>query len=241
MKTIGLIGGMSWESSVEYYRIINQLARENFGGLHSAQCIMYSYDFEQIAAAQRRDDWDGLADRLTDTALKLKASGADFIVICTNTMHKLADEVQSRAGIPVLHIADATGQKVKEKGLKKVALLGTKYTMEADFYRKRLTEHYGLEVVIPGAADRQFVHDVIFGELCQGIMDPSSKEKFKDIINGLVSSGVEGVILGCTEIPLLIKQEDVDVPIFDTTQIHAEAAIETAMGKRSHAFCIDPC
>lgn len=241
MKTIGLIGGMSWESSVEYYRIINQLAREHYGGLHSAKCIMYSYDFDQIAGAQRRDDWEGLADRLVDTAEKLKSSGADFIVICTNTMHKLADEVQSRAGIPVLHIADATGQKVQEKGLNKVALLGTRYTMEADFYRERLTERYGLEVVIPCKADREFVHHVIFEELCQGIMDPSSKEKFKVIIDGLISSGVEGVILGCTEIPLLIKQEDVDVPVFDTTQIHAEAAIEMAIGRRSSAFCVDPC
>ncbi len=234
MKTIGLIGGMSWESSVEYYRIINQLAREHYGGLHSAKCIMHSYDFEQIAGAQRRDDWDGLADTLVETAENLKASGADFIVICTNTMHKLADEVQNRANIPVLHIADATGQKVNEKGLKKVALLGTKYTMEADFYRERLTRRYGLEVLIPGDADRQFIHDVIFGELCQGIMDPSSKEKFKCIINELVSRGVEGIILGCTEIPLLIKQEDVDVPVFDTTQIHAEAAIEMAMGREKN-------
>lgn len=229
MKTIGLIGGMSWESSVEYYRIINELTRERFGGLHSAKCIMHSYDFDQIADAQRRDDWKGLADRLVDTAEKLKASGADFVIICTNTMHKLADEVQDRAGIPVLHIADATGQKIREKGLKKVALLGTKYTMESDFYRERLAERYGLDVIIPDAEERQLIHSVIFDELCQGIMKLSSKEAFKDIIGDMVSMGVEGVVLGCTEIPLLIKQEDVDVPVFDTTQIHAEAALKMAI------------
>jgi len=241
MKTIGLIGGMSWESSVEYYRIINQLTRKRFGGLHSAKCIMHSYDFDQIASAQREDDWDGLTDRLVDTARKLKVSGADFVVICTNTMHKLADDVQSRADIHVLHIADATGQKVKEKGLKKVALLGTRYTMEADFYRQRLTERYGLEVIIPDKNEREFVHSVIFDELCQGVMKPSSKEKFMTIIDNLVSQGAEGIILGCTEIPLLISQEDVDVPVFDTTQIHAEAAIEMAIDKRSSTFCVDPC
>jgi len=229
MKTIGLIGGMSWESSIEYYRIINELARKRFGGLHSAKCIMYSYDFDQIASAQRSDDWEGLTNKLVSTARDLKSSGADFVIICTNTMHKLADDVQCRADIPVLHIADATGSKIKEKGLKKVALLGTRYTMEADFYRERLTERYGLDVIIPGEEDRNAVHSIIFDELCQGTIKPSSKEKLQQIIQSLVSRGAEGVILGCTEIPLIIKQEDVDVPVFDTTQIHAEAAINMAI------------
>jgi len=229
MKTIGLIGGMSWESSIEYYRIINEQARERFGGLHSAKCIMHSYDFDQIARAQRRDDWDGLTDKLVDTAKNLKLSGADFVIICTNTMHKLADEVQDRSGIPVLHIADATGRKIKEKGLKKVALMGTKYTMEADFYRKRLVEIYGLDVIVPPEEERNIIHNIIFDELCQGIINPSSKEKLQHIINSLVSQGAEGIILGCTEIPLIIKQDDIDVPVFDTTRIHAEAAIEMAI------------
>jgi aspartate racemase len=229
MKTIGLIGGMSWESSIEYYRIINEQARERFGGLHSAKCIMHSYDFDQIACAQRRDDWDGLADTLVDSAKNLKFSGADFVIICTNTMHKLADDVQDRSGIPVLHIADATGEKIREKGLKKVALMGTKYTMEADFYRKRLVEIYGLDVIIPPEEERNIIHSIIFDELCQGIINPSSKEKLQHIIKSLISQGAEGIILGCTEIPLIIKQDDIDVPVFDTTRIHAEAAIDMAI------------
>jgi len=231
MKTIGLIGGMSWESSIEYYRIINELTRDHFGGLHSAKCVMFSYDFDEIAGAQRRGDWDGLTDLLSSTARDLKSSGADFVLICTNTMHLLADDVQSRAGIPVLHIADATGRKINEKGLKKVALLGTRYTMESDFYRKRLTERYGLDVLIPGDEERGIVHNIIFDELCQGIIMQSSKEKLQDIIAGLVSHGARGIILGCTEIPLIIKQEDVNVPVFDTMQIHAEAAVEMAIDK----------
>lgn len=231
MKTIGLIGGMSWESSIEYYRIINELARDHFGGLHSAKCVMFSYDFDEIAGAQRRGDWDGLADLLADTARDLKSSGADFVLICTNTMHKLADDVQSRADIPVLHIADATGRKIKEKGLMQVALLGTRYTMESDFYRKRLTERYGLDVMIPDEEDRNIVHNIIFDELCQGILEPASKEKLQYIIRDLVSEGAEGIILGCTEIPLIIKQEDVEVPVFDTMRIHAEAAVDMAMEK----------
>ena len=229
MKTIGLIGGMSWESSIEYYRIINERARERFGGLHSAKCIMHSYDFDQIASAQRQNDWPGLTDKLVSTAKGLKFSGADFIIICTNTMHKLADEVQDKSGIQVLHIADATGEKIKEKGLKKVALMGTKYTMEADFYRKRLVEIYGLDVIVPPEEERNIIHNIIFDELCQGIINPSSKEKLQHIINSLVSQGAEGIILGCTEIPLIIKQDDIDVPVFDTTRIHAEAAIEMAI------------
>jgi aspartate racemase len=231
MKTIGLIGGMSWESSIEYYRIINELTRYHYGGLHSAKCIMSSYDFDEIAGAQQRGNWEGLSDLLSGTARNLKSSGADFILICTNTMHLLADDVQSRADIPVLHIADATGRRIKEKGLKRVALLGTRYTMESDFYRKRLTDRYGLDVIAPGEEERGLVHSIIFNELCQGIIKQSSKEKLQDIMADLVSNGAQGIILGCTEIPLIIKQEDVDVPVFDTMQIHAEAAVEMAIGK----------
>lgn len=231
MKTIGLIGGMSWESSIEYYRIINELTRKHFGGLHSAKCVMFSYDFDEIAGAQRRGDWDGLTDLLSSTARDLKSSGADLVLICTNTMHLIADDVQSRADIPVLHIADATGRRIDEKGLKRVALLGTRYTMESDFYRKRLTERYGLDVMVPNNEERGIVHSIIFDELCQGIFNPSSKEKLQKIIHDLVSCGAEGIILGCTEIPLIIRQEDVEVPVFDTMHIHAEAAVEMAIGK----------
>ena len=231
MRTIGLIGGMSWESSQEYYRIINETVKEKLGGFHSAEIIMYSVDFEEIEKLQHQGKWKELTELMIDAAQRVEKAGADFVVFCTNTMHKMADEVQKNIGIPLLHIADATAEKIKEKGLGKIGLLGTKFTMEKDFYKGRLKEKYGLEVIIPNEEERQIVHDVIYKELCMGEIKQSSKEQFKKIIQNLVSNGAEGIILGCTEIPLLIKQEDVEVPLFDTTMIHAKAAVVYAIKK----------
>ena len=228
MKTMGLIGGMSWESSIEYYRIINEAVREKLGGLHSAPCVMLSVEFAEIQELQERGDWSALTGRMTDAALKLRAAGADFIVICTNTMHLMADEVGERAGIEVLHIADATGLEIKARGLKKVGLLGTKFTMEKDFYKKRL-ERFGVETIVPEEADRDEVHRVIFGELCAGVIRPESRERLGKIIEGLSARGAQGVVLGCTELPLIIGQADSPVPAFDTTRIHALAAVRRAL------------
>ena len=231
MRTIGLIGGMSWESSQEYYRIINETVKERLGGLHSAKLIMYSVDFEEIERLQHQGKWKELTELMIDAAQRVEKAGAAFVVLCTNTMHKMADEVQKNIKIPLLHIADATAEKIKEKGLRKIGLLGTKFTMEEDFYKGRLKEKHGLEVIIPSEEERQIVHDVIYKELCIGEIKQSSREQFKKIIQNLVSNGAEGIILGCTEIPLLIKQEDVEVPLFDTTMIHAKAAVEYAIKK----------
>ncbi len=228
MKTIGLIGGMSWESTLEYYRIINETIKEKLNKLHSAKIIMYSVDFEEIELLQHKGKWDELGKIMAEIAKTLERAGADFIVICTNTMHKVAEEVEKSVRIPLLHIVDVTAEKIKAQGLKKVALLGTKFTMEDNFYRDRLKKH-GIEAIIPEEEERQIVHDVIFKELCLGEIKESSKEKFKKIIDNLAKKGAEGVILGCTEIPLLIKQEDVGLPIFDTTEIHAKAAVERAI------------
>jgi len=225
MKIIGLIGGMSWESSAEYYRIINEKIKEKLGGLHSVKSLMYSVDFEEIERLQHQGKWQELTEIMIDAAKKLENGGADFIVICTNTMHKMADEIQKNVKIPLLHISDATAEKIKNKGIKKVGLLGTKFTMEEDFYKGRLIDKYDLQVLIPNESERQIVHDVIYKELCLGIVNLKSKEKFIEIIKNLVSNGAEAVILGCTEIPLLIKQDDVKIPIFDTTRIHAKAAV----------------
>ena len=229
MKTIGLIGGMSWESSIEYYRIMNEAVREKLGGLHSAPCVMYSVEFEEIRELQERGDWAALADRMADPARRLRAAGADFIVICTNTMHILADDVRERAGVDVLHIADATGEEIKARGLTRVGLLGTKFTMEKDFYKKKL-ERFGIETIVPEEEDREEVHRIIFGELCAGVIRQASRERLKKIIEGLSSRGAQGVVLGCTEIPLIISQEDSPIPVFDTTRIHALAAVRRAMG-----------
>lgn len=226
MKTIGLIGGMSWESSVEYYRIINEKIKEKLGGLHSAKSLMYSVDFEEIEKLQHQGKWQELTEIMINAAKRLENGGADFIVICTNTMHKMAEDIQNNVKIPLLHIADATAEKIKDREIKKVGLLGTKFTMEEDFYKGRLINKYGIQVLIPNENDRQIVHDVIYKELCLGVVNPESKEKFIKIIRSLVSNGAEAVILGCTEIPLLIQQNDVEIPIFDTTKIHAEAAVE---------------
>jgi aspartate racemase len=229
MKTIGLIGGMSWESSAEYYRIINETIKEKLGGLHSARCIMYSVDFEEIAALQHKGEWRELARLMIGFARKLEAVGADFIVIATNTMHKMAEEVQSSIHIPLLHIADATAEVIIEKGVQRPGLLGTKFTMEEDFYKGRLTQKYALEVIVPSDTDRKAIDDIIYNELCVGIIKRASKEKVQEIITRLVSNGADGVILGCTEIPLLISQEDVEVPLFDTTMIHSRAAVDLAL------------
>ena len=229
MKTIGLIGGMSWESSQEYYRIINETVEETMGGLHSAKSLMYSFDFEEIEKLQHQGDWDKLAELMIQAAKDLEKGGADFIIICTNTMHKMADEVQKNIQIPLLHIADAAAERIKKKGVNKIGLLGTKFTMEEDFYKDRLIDKYEIEVIIPNEQERQIVHEVIYNELCLGKINQSSKKQFKEIIQNLISAGAEGIILGCTEIPLLIKQEDVEVPLFDTTTIHAKAAVKNAL------------
>jgi len=229
MKTIGLIGGMSWESSSEYYKIINETVKERCGGLHSAKCIMYSVDFEEIASLQHQGEWEELTKLMINFAQQLEGAGADFIVICTNTMHKMAEEVQDNIHIPLLHIADATAEKIIEQGLRKPGLLGTKFTMEEDFYKQRLKEKYNLDVMIPSNTDREIIDSVIYNELCLGILKQSSKETFKEIIRKLVSNGADGLILGCTEIPLLISQKDVKVPLFDTTAIHSKAAVAFAL------------
>jgi len=229
MKTIGLIGGMSWESSSEYYRIINETVKERLGGLHSAQCILYSVDFEEIESLQHQGRWEELTKLMINFAQKLEGAGADFIVICANTMHKMAKEVQNNINVPLLHIADATAEKVIEMGVKKLGLLGTEFTMEEDFYKKRLKEKYNIDVIIPADNDRKIIDNTIYHELCLGIIKQSSREKFKEIIKKLISKGADGVILGCTEIPLLISQEDVQAPLFDTTTIHSKAAVEFAL------------
>ena len=229
MKTIGLIGGMSWESSAEYYRIINQTVQERLGGLHSAQCILFSFDFQEIEQLQHQGEWEKLTDLMIRAAQTLQGAGAELLIICTNTMHKMAEEVQSSVGIPLVHIADAAANAIMEKGLDKVALLGTRFTMEEDFYKKRLREKYKLNVIIPSESGREVIDHVIYTELCRGIMHQSSKEQFKAIIEKLGSSGAQGVILGCTEIPLLISQQDAGIPLFDTTTIHAQAAVEVAL------------
>lgn len=237
MKTIGLIGGMSWESSIEYYRLINQQVKAKLGGLHSAKVIMNSLNFVEIVECQQAGDWEKASMILSNTAKSLEDSGADFVLLCTNTMHKLSEQIQSAINVPFIHIADVTAEQIKSNGLKKVALLGTKYTMEQDFYRQRLESH-GLQVIIPNSADVQIVNDVIFDELCKGKILESSKEQYKRIINELAQQGAEGVILGCTEIPLLIKAEDSVLPIFDTTEIHATKAVELALSEDNVAILV---
>jgi len=229
LKTIGLIGGMSWESSLEYYRIINETAKLKLGGLHSAQCVMYSVDFQEIVLLQHQNKWEELTNIMINVAEKLKSSGADFIIICTNTMHKMASDIENKVGIKVLHIAEVTGEKIIQKGIRKVGLLGTKFTMEQDFYKGVLKEKFNIDVVIPDENEREIVHEIIYNELCKGIINEDSKEKYKKIISNLALRGAEGIILGCTEIPLLIKQEDVNIPVFDTTTIHAISAFEFAL------------
>ena len=224
MKTIGLIGGMSWESSLEYYRIVNEIVKSKLGGLHSAQCIMYSVDFAEIETLQRQGKWDEATDLMIDAARHVEKGGADFFLICTNTMHLMADEVAEHVSIPFIHIADVTAEAVKERGIKKIGLLGTKFTMEEDFYRGRLIKNHGLEVLIPEKRERDIIHEIIFGELCLGKIKKSSRDQFITVMEKLALAGAEGIVLGCTEIGLLTKDGDSRIPLFDTTRIHAEAA-----------------
>jgi len=226
MKTIGLIGGMSWESSIEYYRIINETAKEKLGGLHSAKSLMVTVDFAEIEKLQHEDRWDEAGQILVKCAQDLERGGADFIVLCTNTMHKLADQIISNTSIPFLHIADATAEKIKATGIKKIGLLGTRFTMEHDFYKGRLIQNFGLDVLIPNEADREIIHRVIYDELVQGKIMDGSREEYKRIMEALIAQGAEGIILGCTEIELLVSQKDSSVPLFPTTSIHAISAVE---------------
>ncbi|MFJ7732451.1 aspartate/glutamate racemase family protein [Lysinibacillus sp. NPDC097231] len=228
MKTIGMIGGMSWESSAEYYRLMNEGVKHRLGGLHSAKCILYSVDFQEIEHYQASGEWENAGQVLAEAAQSLEKAGADFIVICTNTMHKVIDVIESNITIPVLHIADATAAQITEVGLQKVALLGTTYTMEQDFYKGRI-EGFGIDVIVPNHNERTEVNRIIYEELCLGRIEPVSKEYYVQVIDKLVESGAQGIILGCTEIGLLIKQDDVKVPVFDTTVIHAQAAVNVSI------------
>jgi aspartate racemase len=229
MKTIGLLGGMSWESTLEYYRIINQIVKARLSGSHSAQCLLYSVDFDEIEALQHAGEWDALTELMINAVRRLERGGADCLVICTNTMHRMADAIQAATTLPLLHIADATAAAVKAGGLHTVGLLGTRFTMEGDFFRGKLERMDGLNVLVPNKADRQAVHRVIYGELVQGITRQESRELYLDVIAKLHEQGAQGVILGCTEIPLLVKQENASIPVFDTTAIHAQAAVEWAL------------
>ena len=228
MKTIGLIGGMSWESTAEYYQIINQTVKKVLGGLHSAKCVLYSVDFHEIEECQSKGDWDKSAELLSQAAVSLEKAGADFIVICTNTMHKVADQIQRNISIPILHIAEVTADELEKNNVMKVALFGTKYTMEQDFYKKRLTDR-DINVLIPDAEERVFINKVIYDELCLGIISEKSKKKYLHIMDKLAKAGAQGVILGCTEIGLLVKQGDTPIPLFDTTYIHASRAAADAI------------
>ncbi len=231
MKTIGLIGGMSWESSIEYYRIINETAKEKLGGLHSAKSLMVTVDFAEIEKLQHEDRWDEAGQILARCAQDLERGGADFIVLCTNTMHKLADQMTSNVSIPLLHIADATAEKIVAAGIKRIGLLGTRFTMEHDFYKGRLIHNYGLDVLIPEKADRDIIHRVIYEELVLGKIVDASRREYQRIMNDLLAKGAEGIILGCTEIELLITEGDSSAPLFPTTKIHAIAAVEKALAE----------
>lgn len=230
VKTIGLIGGMSWESSHIYYQLVNEAVKERLGGLHSAKCILYSVDFADIKTLQHEGRWEEAGQQMADAARSLEAAGADLLVLCTNTMHKLADHIQAATPLPFLHIGDATAAKIKSEGIKRVGLLATRFTMEEDFYTGRLRDTHGLEVVLPDTQERQDVHDIIYNELCMGLITKESKNVYLTVINRLIGEGAEAIILGCTEIGLLITQADCPVPVFDTTHIHAAAAVEAALG-----------
>ena len=233
MKTIGLIGGMSWESTVPYYQTINRAVSKRLGGLHSAKVALYSVDFDDIEKLQHAAKWEESGEILADAARAVRRAGADFIVLCTNTMHKVAPQIEAAVDIPLLHIADATAERVKAAGVSRVGLLGTRFTMEEDFYRGRLESRHGLSVLTPPAKERAVVHGVIYSELCLGKVADGSRAAFRQVVDGLVARGAEGVILGCTEIGLLLRAGDAPVPLFDTATIHAEAAAEFALGESS--------
>jgi aspartate racemase len=230
MKTIGLIGGMSWESTAVYYRRLNERVRDLCGGLHSAEILLRSVDFESIVAMQTSGDWDGAAAVLQKIARELEVAGADCVLICTNTMHKLADAVQGAIQIPLLNIVDICAQELTVAGVRRPLLLATRYTMEQDFYRERMSHRHGLDTIVPDADDRTAVHDIIFSELCCGIIREASRQRYMDVITRGRSAGADSVILGCTEIGLLIRPENVDLPAFDSTLLHADAAVDFALG-----------
>ena len=229
MRCIGLIGGMSWESTVTYYQVINREIARARGGLHSARIVMHSVDFAPLEAMQHADDWDGCATVLADAGRDLERAGADFLVLATNTMHRVAPQIQAAVRIPLLHIADATGRRIRQQGLRRVGLLGTRFTMEQDFYRGQLESKSGLDVLVPEDDDRTTVHRIIYGELCRGRVEPASRQAYVEVAARLVEAGAQGVIFGCTEIGLLLRPEDVNVPTFDTALIHAEAAAARAL------------
>jgi aspartate racemase len=229
VKRLGLLGGMSWESSIEYYRLVNEEVRERLGGLHSADCILRSVDFAEIEPLQREDRWDEAGDLLASEARALAAAGAELLVLCTNTMHQVADVIISAIEIPMIHIADATAKAVREQGLQTVGLLATAYTMEREFYIGRLHDRHGLRVLVPDPADRRLVHDVIYDELCMGVIEDASRDQYRRIMAGLAARGAEGILLGCTEIDLLVGASDSPVPVFDTTRLHVQAAVDAAL------------
>lgn len=230
MKIIGLIGGMSWESTIPYYRSINEVVKQRLGGLHSAKIVLYSVDFQEIEALQRSGDWQRAGELLADTAQAIERAGADCVVLCTNTMHKVAAQIEAAIAIPLLHIADATAQRIQVAGLRKVGLLGTRFTMEQDFYKNRLSERYGIEVIVPNEDDREIVHRIIYDELCLGQIKDESRAQYRRIMQRMADEeGVEAIILGCTEISLLVDASDASVPLFDTTAIHAQAAVDFAL------------
>ena len=233
MKTIGLLGGMTWHSTVDYYRLINAGIQARLGGSHSAQCILYSLEFAEVEARQNAGEWDALARLMVEAARRVERAGAEFLVICANTMHQMAGTIEAALSIPLLHIADAAAGEIRRQGLQTVGLLGTRYTMEQDFYRNRLEQQHGLSTLIPGEEERKVVHDIIFRELSRGIISEASRDAYKSVIRNLQARGAEGVILGCTEIPLLIRPEDYPMPLFDTTALHAAAAVEWSIGKQS--------
>lgn len=231
MKTVGLIGGMSWESSAIYYELINKEIKKILGGFHSCKSIMLSVDFSEIEMLQHKEEWQQLDKMMADSAKSLEKAGADFIVLCTNTMHLCANAITNEINIPFLHIAHATGMEISRKKLNKVALLGTRFTMEKDFYNNYLSENFNIEVVIPSKENRDIIHNIIYQELVQGIIEDTSREMYKKIISDLESEGAQGVILGCTEITLLISDSDINIPVFDTTSIHALNAVKLALEK----------
>lgn len=229
MKTVGLLGGMSWESTTDYYRAINEGVKKRLGGLHSAKIAMYSVDFSEIEDMQHKGDWEGAAQILIEAAQRVQSAGADFLVLCTNTMHKVAPQIEAAIDIPLLHIADATAEMLVEKGVKTVGLLGTAFTMEQSFYKGRLADHHGLKVIVPNGKDIQIIHDVIYQELCLGHVRQESKQEYLRVIDAMSRRGAEAVVLGCTEIRMLINQNDTDIRLFDTTAIHAERAVSFAL------------
>jgi len=231
MKTIGMLGGMSWESTASYYKALNEGVKNSLGGLHSAKICMVSVDFAEIETLQHQGDWQQTANILTEAAKSVEAGGADFLLICTNTMHKVSDEIASNITIPILHIADATAEQLKHDGITRVGLLGTQFTMEQNFYKERLTDKHNIEVLIPEPNERKRVHEVIYSQLCQGIINDDSRADYVRIIERLFEQGAQAIILGCTEIALLVKPQHTQVPLYDTTKIHAEAAVKLALAK----------